>query len=243
MNREQRGAAGSARANDSSRGRPAGFGRPGCGLDAGGRRRRPRANADDLSPLWRRAGAAGRRGEPLSGELPPGEANAAARKDPVNDLRRGWDLLSSSGSRIPASTHCSMARRGRTIGRQRPRKARPCCASWSNGSPGQDACGWIRTGAVQMIHSACRGVTLDLISTPTAERDQGLSAATREAVLTAITIDASRRRKTRIDPRARHAVALKAALGEPSGFTPAETGLLVEWLDRLSGETRRRAES
>ena len=157
--------------------------------------------------------------------------------DAVNDLRRGWDLHVEFGLANPGVYAL-------LYGEPRPDN-RPAAVgegeAMLRGLVERIArAGRLRVDldrAVQMIHSACRGVTLDLISTPTAERDQGLSAATREAVLAALTIDTSTTREDEGDLRARHAVALKAALGKPTGFTPAETSLLLEWLDRLSGKT------
>ncbi len=160
--------------------------------------------------------------------------------DPVDDLRRGWDLHVEFGLANPgvyALLH----------GELRPNH-RPAAVGEGEAMLRElveriAKAGRLRVDpdlAVQMIHSACRGVTLNLISTPTSERDLGLSAATREALLTALTTDPPPVPEDDGDLRARHAVALKAALGEPAGFTPGEASLLREWLDRLSGRTGRK---
>ncbi len=87
-----------------------------------------------------------------------------------------------------------------------------------------------------MVHSACRGVALTLISQPPDARDPELSNATREALLAAITTDTPDvpLEDTRAAARA---IALKSVLDtvDAGVLTKAETALLVEWLDRLSG--------
>ena len=157
--------------------------------------------------------------------------------DPVNDLRRGWDLHVEFGLTNPGVYAL-------LYGDPRPDN-RPAAVSEGDailrGLVEQIAkAGRLRVDvdrAVQMIHSACRGVTLTLISTPVAERDQGLSTATREAILSVLTTDAAIPKGGDDDLTARHAVALKAVLGESPALTRAETALLSDWLDRLSGRS------
>ncbi|QIN84247.1 hypothetical protein GBA63_17490 [Rubrobacter tropicus] len=61
-----------------------------------------------------------------------------------------------------------------------------------------------------------------------------MSEATREAILTAVTTDAASDTATGHDRVSSRAVALKVVLFEaPAGFTPLESALLSEWLDRL----------
>jgi AcrR family transcriptional regulator len=162
--------------------------------------------------------------------------------DPVNDLRRGWDLHVEFGLTNPGvyallygdlrpDDRPAAASEGDAILRgliERIAKAGRLCVDVDR--------------AIQMISSACRGVTLTLISTPVAERDPGVSTATREAILSVITTDTSPREARDDggdDLRARRAVALKAVLGEPATLTRAETALLSDWLDRLSGKSSR----
>jgi AcrR family transcriptional regulator len=169
-------------------------------------------------------------------------ANKKARRrqpDPVDDLRRGWDLHVEFGLTHPGvytliygdprpDTRPAALREGDAILRglvQRIAEA-----------------GHLRVSAeraARMMASACQGVTLMLISTPVAERDEGLSTATREAILSVITDDGAARENRGDDLPRRHAVALKAVLAKSRVLTPAEAALLSEWLDRLSrGPTR-----
>ncbi|MBX3015867.1 MAG: hypothetical protein KF832_30385 [Caldilineaceae bacterium] len=95
--------------------------------------------------------------------------------------------------------------------------------------------------ATQMVHAACCGVVLTLLSQPVAARDLTLSAVTREAILAAMLVAKDANTTTVIAPQnnavsqiANRAVALKAVLPEVTNLTPSESGLLGEWLDRLS---------
>jgi len=89
--------------------------------------------------------------------------------------------------------------------------------------------------AAAMIHAAAMGVTLSLLSAPTAA-DPHFSERMREAVLSAVLTpeqwsasDAAERQA------AAHAVSLAALLpGLPTPFTAAEQHLLLEWLRRLT---------
>ena len=156
-------------------------------------------------------------------------------EDPVEDLRAGWDLHVGFGLENPAF-YALM------YGDPRP-GAGPTAAREAgeilHGLVRRVAeAGRLRVGvesAAQMIHAAGLGVTLTLIGTEPEERDPALSEATREAVLAAVTTDAAPDTATGDDQVSRRAVALKAVLPEePAGFTPPESALLSEWLDRLA---------
>ena len=163
-------------------------------------------------------------------------------EDPVEDLRRGWDLhvgfgLANpefyklmygdpvSGAELTAALEASQILHGLV---SRVAEA-----------------GRLRVGverAVGMIHAAGSGVTLALIGTEPKDRDPALSEATREAVLAAVTTDEPDREATGGDGRdraANRAVALKAVLPEAeAGLTPGERALLSEWLDRIADPAR-----
>jgi AcrR family transcriptional regulator len=160
-------------------------------------------------------------------------------QDPVNDLRRGWDHHVEFGLTNPGVYALLY---GDPRPDDRPAAMREGDAILRCLVERIAQAGRLRVDvdrAVQMIHAACRGVGLTLISTPVAERDQGLSTAIREAILSAITSDASGREHGEDDLIRRRAVALKAVLGESPALTRAETGLLTDWLDRLSGKSSR----
>lgn len=85
--------------------------------------------------------------------------------------------------------------------------------------------------AVQMLHAAGVGVVLALLAKAEDERDPGLSNATCEAVLAAITGEAHEADSAEV---AQRAASLAALLGETTALTPAERRLLAEWLGRIA---------
>jgi len=160
--------------------------------------------------------------------------------DPVADLRAGWDLHVGFGLANPV-LYALM------YGDPRPGTMSPAAVE-ARGMLEElvrrvAAAGRLRVdveSATRMIHAAGAGVVLTLIAAEGAGCDLSVSDQTREAVLAAVTTDAPPGRvPAHAGPRraaVSHAVALKALLPEASAaFTPAERGLLAEWLDRLSG--------
>ena len=160
-------------------------------------------------------------------------------RDPVDDLRRGWDIHVEFGLANPALYTLMYAD-------PRPGHASPAAAE-ADGIlrelVGRVAeAGRLRVGverASRMIHAAGCGITLTLLGTDPDERDLMLSVATREAILAAVVtevaVDAGPERAGRNRAAAR-AVALRAVLPEVAHeLTPGERTLLSEWLDRLIG--------
>ena len=158
-------------------------------------------------------------------------------EDPVEDLRRGWDLHVGFGLANPAfyalmygdpkpGTEPTAAKEAAEILRGLVRRVAEA--------------GRLRVGverAARMIHAASSGVVLSLIATEEEDRDPALSEATREAILAALTTDEPGKEATEADGRSRavsRAVALKAVLPETSELTPGERALLTEWLDRIT---------
>ncbi|GAA3435305.1 TetR/AcrR family transcriptional regulator [Kutzneria kofuensis] len=87
--------------------------------------------------------------------------------------------------------------------------------------------------AAREIVAANVGVTLSLIARPEDDRDLGMSARVRDAVLGSLVTDDAAPGDGSVGALA---VALSAALGEGGGkLSAAETAMLREWLDRLSG--------
>lgn len=91
--------------------------------------------------------------------------------------------------------------------------------------------------AADLIHTAGSGVSLTLIGTEPEDRDPGLSEATREAILAAVTTDETAEVMdggAGDDRVANRAVALKAVLPETTELTLGERALISEWLDRIA---------
>jgi hypothetical protein len=96
--------------------------------------------------------------------------------------------------------------------------------------------------AVQLVEAGGAGTALRLLAEPEESRDPGLSAAAREAVIHAITTEPPDGSNGAESGPASAAVQLRALLHQVAVFTPAERGLLREWLDRIArGVTPRRA--
>lgn len=159
--------------------------------------------------------------------------------DPVEDLRRGWDAHVAFGLAHPAVY--VLLHGDRAAGADTP-AAREGHAVLHRLVARVAEAGRLRVDvphAVRLVSAAGEGVTLSLIGTPPGARDPHLSAAMREAVLTAITEAGppgdppeERPGASRVAARA---VALRAVLPEAGdALSPAERQLLAEWLDRLS---------
>jgi AcrR family transcriptional regulator len=164
----------------------------------------------------------------------------AGTDDPVADLRAGWDAHIGFGLANPA-LYALM------YGEPRP-GARPIAAVKALKLLEElvrrvAEAGRLRVGvgrATRLIHAAGVGVILTLIALEDGDRDLTVPDLTREAILAAVTTDSTPINGASVGAgsrRAAHAVALKALLPEASAtFTPAERGLLAEWLGRLIRE-------
>ncbi|HEX8432397.1 MAG TPA: TetR/AcrR family transcriptional regulator [Longimicrobium sp.] len=164
------------------------------------------------------------------------KATRADTDDPVDDLRRGWDLHLAFGLANPAvyvhlygdpaaTASASAAREGIEV--LRGLVARIAEAGRLRVSVAE---------ATRLIHAAGSGVTLSLLAMPAEARESSLSETMREAVLAAVTVPngppADPPGAARVATRA---VALRAVLDEGSEvLSPAESHLLGEWLDRLA---------
>lgn len=155
--------------------------------------------------------------------------------DPVEDLRRAWDRHHQFGmtnpviyaliygepdpDRRPAAVKDGHALLHGLL--ERIARAGRLCVSIEE--------------AADMIHAGSVGVTLNLIAAPPETRNEGASAAVREAILSKIVSDAEKAEKGDTGLVARRAIALKAVLNDSPTLTPSETALLADWLDRLAG--------
>ncbi|MFI6501834.1 TetR/AcrR family transcriptional regulator [Nonomuraea typhae] len=152
--------------------------------------------------------------------------------DPIDDLRAGWDLHVEFGLRHPAHYRLMYQQHAAD---DPARQAQEILREMLNRAA---AAGLLRVPverAAQMIHAASMGVTLSLISVPPEERQLAVSAALRESVLAAISVQEP---AVHQDDPVRHAVALRTLVAEmEGGFTPGERMLLAELLDRIAGRT------
>lgn len=151
--------------------------------------------------------------------------------DPVDDLRRGWDLHVEFGLANPA--HYLLMYGEPAPGERSGVGARTRAILISIVERVARA-GRLVVGvdqAADMLHAAGMGVTLSLIGTAPEQRDMSLSARTREAVIAAATGDAPAGGS---EP-ARCAVALRSVLDESgAGFSRGERLLFEELLTRVA---------
>jgi AcrR family transcriptional regulator len=173
-------------------------------------------------------------------------ATLAPTNDPVEDLRRGWDLHIAFGLAHPDAF--ALLYSAPSVAESRSAIDEGVAVLQGLVARIAEA-GRLRVDvahATDLIHAAGTGVTLTLAATPPEDRDPRLSETMREAILTAITVPAAAG-ATSGEPDAApvaeraavHAVALRALLltEAPSALSPAERQLLSDWLDRLAKAT------
>ena len=150
--------------------------------------------------------------------------------DPVEDLRLGWDLHVGFGLANPA-IFAAM------YGDPRPGGASPAAARalamLRERMRSLALAGRLRVEerrAADMVRAAACGVVFILLETPVDERDAGLSAATREAVIAAVITAGPQPERPSLAPVA---ATLRAMLPGADALTEGERRLLAEWLDRM----------
>jgi AcrR family transcriptional regulator len=159
----------------------------------------------------------------------------ARTDDPVDDMRRGWDIHVDFGLRHPAF-YLLM------FGSDRPGR-RPPAADEASGLllrflDGVAAAGRLRVPpalAAQLVLAAVTGVTLSLIGAPAEDRDPEISTRMRDTLIESLTTATPPAGGPGLAPRA---LALDAALTSGDGASlplrPTETALLRDWLHRLA---------
>ncbi|MBF8188339.1 TetR/AcrR family transcriptional regulator [Nonomuraea sp. K274] len=153
--------------------------------------------------------------------------------DPVEDLRHGWDLHIGFGLAEPAlySLIFGSPRPG-----GEPEGAKQAAEILAGLVHRVALAGRLRVPeqrAARVIHSAGRGTTLALITSPEAERDMDAARIVREAVIRAVTDPAPTGSTRTGDDVVAGAITLKAALGDLKVLSPSESRLLGDWLDRI----------
>lgn len=157
--------------------------------------------------------------------------------DPVEDLRRGFDLHVGFGLEHPALYALIYGDPKPGVESPVEREAGAVLAGLIRRLAEAGRLRVSEERAAQLVHSAGRGVTLTLIGLAPEQRDPALAEMAREAVLAAVTTDAADASPD-AGPVAT-AVALRAVLPRLSVLTGAERGLLQEWLDRIVAGWKR----
>jgi AcrR family transcriptional regulator len=150
--------------------------------------------------------------------------------DPVEDLRRGWDLHVGFGVENPAYYAL-------IYGEPRPGVASPAARQAAEILAAQvrriAEAGRLRVTeerAAHLIHSAGAGMTFELIGLTPEQRDPALSTLARESIIAAVTTDPP----AAPDSVTGSAITLRAALDQLDALSPAERVLLDEWLGRIA---------
>jgi AcrR family transcriptional regulator len=151
--------------------------------------------------------------------------------DPVDDLRRGWDLHVQLGLTNPALYQLMYARPHADAA---DLPAGLAIAGLLADLIGRIAeAGRLRVPehlAATLVHAAGCGVTLALIAMPQGNRDPALSVTAREAIIAAISTD----HPVGAEPGpTASAITLRAALPRIDTLTPNEKALMRDWLDRI----------
>lgn len=157
-------------------------------------------------------------------------------RDPIEDLRAGWDLAVEFGLANPAlytlmysepTEPASAAfKAGMEILRDRIRRLA--------------AGGWLRVDeelAAMIIHATGRGAVLTWLSVPEDRRDPALLTSLRESMVAAVT---NQEPAVRSAGPAGAARALRAALPDQTTLSTSEQQLLREWLERLASSDESR---
>ena len=164
------------------------------------------------------------------------KADREPTDDPLEDLRRGWDLHVAFGLANPAVYALIYS----------DPNAFPTTPAAQDGLAILEGLvtrlaqvGRLRVSvphAARLIAAAGEGLTRSLINTPLEARDPQLSNSMREAVLSAITTPNSQQVAPEgVQRVTAHAIALRAVLREaPKILSQAERQLLEEWLERLA---------
>jgi AcrR family transcriptional regulator len=152
--------------------------------------------------------------------------------DPVEDLRRGWDLHLELGLANP-SLYTLMYGTLRTDAgtSEATRAAFDVLAGHIRRIAEAGRLRVPEALAAALVHAAGSGTTLALITTPEDQREPTLSITAREAVIAAISTD---RPADREPGPVTAAVTLRAALPQVDWLTEGEKVLLAEWLGRAT---------
>jgi AcrR family transcriptional regulator len=158
------------------------------------------------------------------------KAALAPSDDPVDDLRRGWELHIGFGVSNPALYTVIFLTPRPGSASPAERQAQSVLAGIVGRIAAAGRLAMPEAQAVQLVHAVGRGTVLALISQPAAERDADLSARAFDMVRAAVTTD----RVEGPDPIAAAAVTVRSGLPAAHALTTAERQLMGEWLDRLA---------
>ncbi|PTM89893.1 TetR family transcriptional regulator [Streptomyces sp. VMFN-G11Ma] len=158
-----------------------------------------------------------------------------APEDPVEELRRGWDMVVEFGVSRPEL----FAVMNRATGRETEVAHRAGLEILHGRVRRLAAAGWLRVDeelAAQIIQATGQGAVVTWHSTPEQRRNPALLTVLRESMIAAVTRAEPMVSAAESGPAAA-ARALRAALPDDGGvLSDAEQHLLREWLTRLAAD-------
>jgi AcrR family transcriptional regulator len=161
--------------------------------------------------------------------------------DPVDDLRRGFNLHVAFGLDNPVAYSQMYGSVGAREESPAVKKASGILAALIQRVAQAGRLGLPEKLAAGVIHSAGRGVCLTLIDTPPAERDERLIEEAREGALRTVTgggyhvPDTGEADTGPATGPGRAAITMRAVLPAIPHLTRAERQLMEEWLERILG--------
>jgi len=155
--------------------------------------------------------------------------------DPVQGLRRGWELHVGFGLANPELFRLMHTALRTTGGRTAAAAGAGVLQARVHRVAVAGRLRVTERRAIELIQAAGTGVVLTLIDQPEGERDGTLADTAWEAVCATILTDAS---TAVITGPAAAAVTLHAALPDLTALTAAERALLGDWLDRIAESQR-----
>lgn len=163
-----------------------------------------------------------------------GKRAAEKSEDPLRDLRAGWDSHTAFALAHPNAYKLMYSPALRSV----PEASEEALRILRDVLERLAAHGRLRTAtdvAARMVMAANTGVALALITRPTLYPDTSVSVLVRDAIHRAILLDPVADTTAR-DTRTAAATTLLSSLDElsPEPFTPAESGLLGQWLTQIS---------
>ncbi len=151
-------------------------------------------------------------------------------RDPVEDLRTGWDLHVAFGLSHPAIYLLMYAEPSPGVKFQATETSYHVLKEHIRRVAAVGRLRFSEELAAQLFHAFGCGTVLTLLARAEEDRDRNLSNIAREAAIVAITTDAP---ALEGPGPAAAAVALRAVLPEVQSLSEGERFLLTEWLDRL----------
>lgn len=166
------------------------------------------------------------------GEYLDSKRTVVPSADPLQDVRDGWDSHTAFALAHPHAYRLVFA----TALSSPPDAAEEAMSLLQGVLERVAAQGRLRMSpakAARIVMAANSGIALALILRPSQFSDSSLSAVMRETTLNSVVSDTGPPVSDAVEVAA---VTLQSGLASSTAFTPAESGLLAEWLTRIQND-------